>query len=541
MLTLRTNSSTTTRTLSHKRLSYVVSSQKTPLPPLRVGTESSKLGDKKAFISGQLTTGHRNDDLSQTGTSQSSSVSEQGWWSALESRYKIVIACAFSFVICNMVNMSVAIIPMAMDFGWSPSVSGFVQSAFFSGYMLFQLPGGIFSSKLGGRRMLPLGVGLCSLATAGLPLLATTIPGLCISRAAVGLGAAVAPSAATDIIARVVPANERSRAVAFVFSGLHLGSMLCLLVAPTLISSLGWEAVFVSFGVLGLAWCLWFEGLLKDIELADPEMAALLAGRMRSVKGKGVESLDEGGGSGGHGGIIDADKPIPWRAFLRNTSVQALMYTHFCNNWLHYTMLAWLPTYFTDTLSVDLLHASQTALLPPLAAIAASAAAGPLADVLVSNGVAVGLVRKVSQCTAFLVPSAFLLAACTPYVANSSTLTVGCITLALGVSSFSLAGLYCTHQDMSPKYAPAMLGLTNTVGSIPGVLGVTTVGLFLDYTESWELALFAPSAFFLVTGAVVYTLFCRNESVDFDESNNSPFAWEKLLPRLPSWNRENQG
>jgi ACS family sodium-dependent inorganic phosphate cotransporter len=40
-----------------------------------------------------------------------------------------------SFVICNMdkVNMSVAIIPMAQDYGWSPSVAGLVQSAFFWG------------------------------------------------------------------------------------------------------------------------------------------------------------------------------------------------------------------------------------------------------------------------------------------------------------------------------------------------------------------------------------------------------------------------
>ena len=30
---------------------------------------------------------------------------------------------------------------------------------------------------------------------------------------------------------------------------------------------------------------------------------------------------------------------------------------------------------------------------------------------------------------------------------------VALISVALGLSSFSLAGLYCTHQDMSPKYA----------------------------------------------------------------------------------------
>lgn len=73
--------------------------------------------------------------------------------------------------------MSVAILPMAQDFGWSPSVSGIVQSSFFYGYMLCQLPGGYLSSKIGGRKVLPAGVALWSLATAGVPLLASTIPG----------------------------------------------------------------------------------------------------------------------------------------------------------------------------------------------------------------------------------------------------------------------------------------------------------------------------------------------------------------------------
>lgn len=72
-------------------------------------------------------------------------------------------------------------------------------------------------------------------------------------------------------------------------------------------------------------------------------------------------------------------------------------------------MMAWLPTYFVDTLSVDLMHASQTALLPPLAAIAASAVAGNLADTLISKGVAVGTVRKLAQGLAFLGPCTCLL------------------------------------------------------------------------------------------------------------------------------------
>lgn len=51
---------------------------------------------------------------------------------------------------------------------------------------------------------------------------------------------------------------------------------------------------------------------------------------------------------------------------------RALAFTHFCNNWFHYTLLAWLPTYFTDSLSLDLRAAAQLSLLPPIAAIVVS-------------------------------------------------------------------------------------------------------------------------------------------------------------------------
>ncbi|KAF6265210.1 major facilitator superfamily domain-containing protein [Scenedesmus sp. NREL 46B-D3] len=481
------------------------------------------------------------------------------WWDSIPSRYKIILAGSLSFVICNMdkVNMSVAIIPMAQDFGWSPSVAGLVQSAFFWGYIISQLPGGYLTSRHSGRRVMPAGVAMWSLATAAVPLLASTVPGLCISRAAVGLGEAVAPSAATDMVSRVVPTNERSTAVSFVFGGLHLGSILGLLAAPYLITNFGWETVFVVFGAAGLVWVLWFEQLMAGILASDPETAALLTADRLSMSAATADAAaadSHGGSHGGHAaGPISGQ--VPWRAFLRSRAVQALMYTHFCNNWFHYTMLAWLPTYFTDTMSVDLMHAAQTALLPPLAGIAASAVAGPTADALIARGVPVPTVRKIAQCTAFLLPTACLLAASLP--TDNSSSTVALITAALGISSFSLAGLYCTHQDLSPKYSSAMLGLTNTSGAIPGILGVTFTGLLYDRTGSWPVALFYPTMFFLLTGAVVYTLLGRNAPEDYDVPElNVPFAFEErvhgalaqpkaalanvqqklrsLLPKLPS-------
>jgi ACS family sodium-dependent inorganic phosphate cotransporter len=52
------------------------------------------------------------------------------------------------------------------------------------------------------------------------------------------------------------------------------------------------------------------------------------------------------------------------------------------------------------------------------------------------------------QGISFIGPLTFLLLACTDPVIDSREATVACITAALGLSSFSVAGLYCTHSDI---------------------------------------------------------------------------------------------
>lgn len=78
---------------------------------------------------------------------------------------------------------------MARDFGWSPTVAGLVQSAFFLGYMVCQLPGGYLNSRLGGRRILPAGVLLYSAATGVVPWVAASVPGGCHEEMGGGGGA----------------------------------------------------------------------------------------------------------------------------------------------------------------------------------------------------------------------------------------------------------------------------------------------------------------------------------------------------------------
>lgn len=203
------------------------------------------------------------------------------------------------------------------------------------------------------------------------------------------------------------------------------------------------------------------------------------------------------------------------------------MFTHFCNNWFHFTMLAWLPTYYVDTLDLDLSGASQLALLPPVTGIIIAAIAGQSADELISRGWEVSTVRKIAQGIAFLAPMCCLIAAS---LSDDGILDVIYITAALGLGNFSLAGLYCNHQDLSEKYASIMLGITNTVGALPGIMGVAITGFLLDQTGSWSLSLFVPSIGFFLTGAVVYGLYGSGEKQDL--SDNEPFGFERRFKEL---------
>ncbi|KAG0461700.1 hypothetical protein HPP92_021678 [Vanilla planifolia] len=117
-------------------------------------------------------------------------------WKDLQLRYKLIGTTSLAFVICNMdkVNLSVAIIPMSHQYGWNASTAGLVQSSFFWGYALSQLPGGWLSKLLGGRKVLEVGVMSWSLATMLVPLVAGFFAGIVISRILVGVGEGVSPS-----------------------------------------------------------------------------------------------------------------------------------------------------------------------------------------------------------------------------------------------------------------------------------------------------------------------------------------------------------
>lgn len=201
-------------------------------------------------------------------------------------------------------------------------------------------------------------------------------------------------------------------------------------------------------------------------------------------------------------------RSIPWRALLSRKEVWAIIVCHFCHNWGTFILLTWMPTYYNQVLGLDVMASGVFSVLPWVTMAVTANLGGWIADALVVRGASVTAVRKIMQTVGFLGPAFFLsqLAGVTD-VAGA----VACMMGAQGLDAFSQSGLYSNHQDIGPKYAGVLLGLSNTAGVLAGVLGSLATGHILahgSWADVWRVAV----ALYLV-GTVVWNLFATGERI----------------------------
>jgi ACS family sodium-dependent inorganic phosphate cotransporter len=132
-----------------------------------------------------------------------------------------------------------------------------------------------------------------------------------------------------------------------------------------------------------------------------------------------------------------------------------------------------------------------------------------LSDRLIASGMDVGRVRKLMMTVAFGGLGTALL-----IVGHVHTAWMAIAVMALGTAlgSFVVGGFSVNHMDIAPRHAGTLMGLTNTAGTIPGVIGVYLSGLILQATGSWTLV-FQLSAGVAFAGLIVFLLFSSGKKL----------------------------
>jgi ACS family sodium-dependent inorganic phosphate cotransporter len=414
-----------------------------------------------------------------------------------QKRYNMVAMCAMATFICyiDRVNISVAMIPMAEEFGWDRGTQGLVMSSFFAGYLLTQVAGGWLADRFGGKAVLGFGVVFWSFFTIITPPAAFAgLTLLLLSRVGMGLGEAVTFPSIYSLFSRWLPITERTRAIGLNASAIPLGTVCALLLTPIIVLSLGWEWAFYLFGAVGIIWYAFWARFATTNPAEHPGITAEELDIIQSHQGKKSES-----------------EPPTIRAMLGSMAVWAIIVSHFCANWGGYVLLSWLPTYISEGLGVDFAAVGMFTMIPAMASFLFLNVAGWTTDKLISLGWNVTYVRKLMQTIGFG-GGAFVLAV-VGYV-ESAPMAIALMAFGNIIGAFALGGWGSNHMDLAPNHAGTLMGITNTAGTLPGIIGVFVSGLILQWTGSWILV-FQVAAGLNIFGLVFYLIFARTDK-EFD-------------------------
>jgi MFS transporter, ACS family, solute carrier family 17 (sodium-dependent inorganic phosphate cotransporter), other len=97
-----------------------------------------------------------------------------------------------------------------------------------------------------------------------------------------------------------------------------------------------------------------------------------------------------------------------------------------------------------------------------------------LADWLQVKGILTTVqVRRYFNCYSFLGQMVFMIL--TAFLLHP-TYSVILLTIGVGIGAFSLSGFVINHLDIAPRYASILMGISNTFGSLPGIVSPILTG-----------------------------------------------------------------
>ena len=393
----------------------------------------------------------------------------------------------------DRIAISIAIIPMAEDNGWSPTVQGAVMSAFFLGYVTLQIPAGYLSDRFGGKWVLGLGVLFWSLFTLLTPASAALgITVLLACRFLMGVAEAVTWPSIYSLYSRWVHPDRRASAVGLMNSGISGGSVIALICTPWLISVWSWQGAFYLYGLLGVIWFVVWAPLARSRPADKTDWDTPNAAPATAEAGSATDRND-----------ASAQTVYPRltvRGMLRSRAVWAIAIAHICINWSLYLVLSWFPTFVNRELGADLQLAGFLALAPTIVSLIMAPLAGRLFDRLVARGRDRLKVRCTMQSLAFVGITAAMMGIT---LTDSLILSVTVITLSNALTAFSIGGFATNHLDIAPNQSGLLMGVTNTLAAVSSSASVFVSGWIQDLSGGWD-AVFLTAAGVSVFGAIIY-------------------------------------
>uniref|UniRef100_A0A7N5ZTI9 Major facilitator superfamily (MFS) profile domain-containing protein n=1 Tax=Anabas testudineus TaxID=64144 RepID=A0A7N5ZTI9_ANATE len=367
----------------------------------------------------------------------------------LPRRYIIAMLSGLGFCISFGIRCNLGVAIKA-QFNWDPETVGMIHGSFFWGYIVTQIPGGYISSRLAANRVFGAAIVLTSTLNMFIPSAARAHYGCVIFvRILQGLVEGVTYPACHGIWSKWAPPLERSRLATISFCGSYAGAVIAMPLAGILVQYTGWSSVFYVYGSFGIVWYMFW--ILVSYE-SPAEHPTISDEERRYIE----ESIGE--------------------------SAQLM-------GALEVGMLSALP------------HLVMTIIVP---------LGGQLADYLRTHNImSTTTVRKIMNCGGFGMEATLLLVV---GFSHSKGMAISFLVLAVGFSGFAISGFNVNHLDIAPRYASILMGISNGVGTLSGMVCPLIVGAMTKNKtrEEWQ-HVFLIASLVHYGGVVFYGLFASGE------------------------------
>ena len=441
----------------------------------------------------------------------------------MEKRFIQVLLVAFGFCVsigirCNVgvttVKMMSLINPFKGDtklseFQWTPETIGFVDASFFWGYIVTQIPGGLLAAKYSPTMIFGTSIFLSSCLNMLIPL-ATTLSGprglgipVILIRVLQGLFEGLSFPSVHGILRWWAPPQERAILATLAYTGVYIGPVVGMPVSGFLSDQIGWYAPYYFYGVLGMIWFLFWTWLAFEKPCTHPSISSQEQSYIEQSIGIGKISNPP------------TIRSTPWAKIFTSMPVWAIIVANFARSWTFYLLIIEEPKYFSDVFKMSLSKGTGLGALPYLLMSITVPLGGQLADWLRKKDYLTNTnLRKTFNCGGFGFEALFLLVVC--YSKNVMIATIG-LVFSVGCSGFAISGFQVNHLDIAPRYASILMGITNSVGTLSGMIcPILTEQIIKNHNSKLTLE-YEWSQVFLVAsiihflGVIFYAIFASGE------------------------------
>ena len=305
---------------------------------------------------------------------------------------------------------------------------------------------------LGTRIGFVMSIGVWSIATA-LHAVAAGVLSFALFRGILGVAEAGNWPGASKANAEWFPVKERALAQGIFNSGAAIGGIISPLLLGFLAAFMGWKAIFIAIGLVGLLWLIpWliiYKAKPEDHPWLDPEEREYILSGQLVKTDDGKEQTDYNPTTGEM-----LSRKETWGAILPAMFIDPIW-------WL---FVAWIPIYLIDNFGFNVKELSLYAWVPYVGAMFGAWFSGLLAQNLLGKGWTVNKTRKfvITLGSVIMVPALLAMS-----VASTPVLAVLIMALILFGFQTSISNVQTLPSDLySDKAVGSLAGYAGTAAKL---------------------------------------------------------------------------